>query len=109
MPRAALAIWSHKLLRWSTPWLVLVALGTGLIEASRGSQWAVIVVAVIAVSVLAAAAGHLLAASGRRPPRPLAFARAFAIVNLAFARAWIDVVSGRRIEAWKGIEWERPR
>lgn len=108
-PKAALTIWSHKLLRWSTPWLVLAALAAGLIEASRGSQAAAIVVAVITLGALAAAAGQLLASAGRRPPRPLAFARAFAIVNLAFARAWLDVFSGRRIEAWKGVEWERPR
>ncbi len=33
---------------------------------------------------------------------------AFGIVNLAFARAWLDVLRGRRIEAWSGLEWERP-
>jgi hypothetical protein len=107
-PRAALAIWSHKLLRWATPWLLLATFAAGSIEASRGSQTAAIVVALIALGAIAAAAGQLLASSGRRPPRPLAFARAFAIVNLAFARAWVDVFSGRRIEAWKGVEWERP-
>ena len=106
--QAALSIWSHKLLRWATPWLIVAVLGAGLIVASRGSQAATIAVAVIATGVLAAAAGQLLASSGRRPPRPLAFARAFAIVNLAFARAWLDVFTGRRIEAWKGVEWEQP-
>jgi hypothetical protein len=107
-PRAALAIWSHKLLRWATPWLVLVALGAGLIEASRGSWPGAIVVASIAGGALAAGAGQLLASSGRRPARPLAAARAFAVVNLAFARAWIDVATGRRIEAWHRVEWEQP-
>ena len=107
-PRAALSIWSHKLLRWATPWLILAVLAAGLIEASRGSRAAAIVIAVLAVGALAAAVGQLLASSGRRPPRLLAFFRAFAIVNVAFARAWVDVFSGRRIEAWRGVEWERP-
>jgi hypothetical protein len=107
-PGIALAIWSHKILRWATPLLGLVAFGSGLFEASRGSLagWAVVVVTL--VGAVAAAAGHLIASTGRRPPRPLAFARAFAIVNLAFSRAWLDVVRGRRIEAWHRVEWDRP-
>ena len=108
-PRAALAIWSHKLLRWSTPWLVLVALVSGAIEATRGSVAGEAATIAIVVGGLAAGVGNLIASSGRRPPAPLAFARAFAIVNLAFARAWIDVLRGRRIAAWSGLEWEQPR
>ena len=104
-PRAALAIWSHKLLRWATPWLVLVALGAGLVEASRGSWPAAAVVGVITAAALAAGLGQLLASSGRRPPRALAFARAFAIVNLAFAMGWINVLRGRSIEAWHRTEF----
>lgn len=107
-PRVALAIWSHKLLRWATPWLVLAVLLGGLVETGRGSWVAAAVVGAIVLGALAAALGQLLASSGRRPPRPLAFARAFAIVNLAFARAWLDVLRGRRIEAWSGLEWKRP-
>jgi cellulose synthase/poly-beta-1,6-N-acetylglucosamine synthase-like glycosyltransferase len=106
-PGVALAIWSHKILRWATPLLGLVAFGAGLIEASRGSffGWAVVIATL--VGAVAAAAGHLIASTGRRPPRPFAFARAFAIVNLAFARAWVDVIRGRRIEAWHRVEWDR--
>jgi cellulose synthase/poly-beta-1,6-N-acetylglucosamine synthase-like glycosyltransferase len=105
-PRIALAVWSHKLLRWATPWLLLVALGAGAIEAATGSVPAIAVVATLVVGSLAAAVGHVIASSGRRPPRPLAFARAFGIVNLAFARAWIDVLRGRQIEAWHRVEWD---
>jgi hypothetical protein len=67
-----------------------------------------VVVGLIAVAALAAGLGQLLASSGRRPPRLFAFARAFAIVNLAFARGWVDVLTGRRIEAWHRVEWEQP-
>jgi cellulose synthase/poly-beta-1,6-N-acetylglucosamine synthase-like glycosyltransferase len=107
-PRAALAIWSHKLLRWATPWLVVIALVSGAVEAMNGSVPGAIVAAAVVVGGLAAGVGNLIASSGRRPPAPLAFARAFAIVNLAFARAWVDVLRGRRIAAWSGLEWEQP-
>ncbi len=103
-PRIALAIWSHKLIRWATPWLVLLALGAGLVEAAGGSVAAAAVVGLIAIAALAAALGQLVASAGRRPPRVLAFARAFAIVNLAFAVGWINVARGRSIEAWHRTE-----
>ena len=104
-PRIALAIWSHKILRWATPWLVLVALVAGLVETARGSLPAAAVVVAIVAAGLAAGLGQLLASSGRRPPRPLAFARAFAIVNIAFAMGWVNVLTGRRIEAWHRTEF----
>ena len=107
-PRAALAIWSHKLLRWATPLLVLAALLAGVAEAANGSWFGAVVAGAIVLGVISAVVGQILASSGRRPPRPLAFARALTIVNLAFARAWLDVLRGRRIEAWTGLEWERP-
>jgi len=37
---------------------------------------------------------------GRQVPRPVAFARSFGVVNLAFALGWINVLRGRRYEAW---------
>ena len=107
-PGTALAIWSHKILRWATPLLGAVALGAGLVEAAQGSPAGWSVVIVILGSAAGAVVGQLIASTGRRPLRPLAFARSFAIVNLAFLRAWVDVVRGRRIEAWHRVEWDRP-
>jgi cellulose synthase/poly-beta-1,6-N-acetylglucosamine synthase-like glycosyltransferase len=107
-PRAALAIWSHKLLRWATPWLVLIAFVAGLVDVARGSVAAAVVVGLIVVGAVAAGLGQILASSGRRPPRPFAFARAFAIANVAFAVGWINVLRGRSLQAWSGLEWERP-
>ncbi len=108
-PAAALAIWSHKLLRWATPLLILVAVlaATGLALGGATVGWAV---PAIALAWLAAAGlGHLLVRVGRRPPRILAFARALAVVNGAFAYAWINVVRRRRIETWRRMEWEAGR
>lgn len=105
-PAAALAIWSHKLLRWATPLLGLVAVGTSLAMAVDGAPAAWIVPLLALAGLLAAAAAHLLVRAGRRPPRLLAFARAFVVVNAAFAVAWLNVVRRRRIETWRRTEWE---
>ncbi|MFL5679374.1 MAG: glycosyltransferase [Chloroflexota bacterium] len=104
-PAAATAIWSHKLLRWATPILALVLVAAAAVLVVTGSSGYAIVLGLAAVSVALAVAGHALASIGRRPPRVLAFARAFAVVNLAFALAWLNVVRGRRIEAWHRAEW----
>jgi cellulose synthase/poly-beta-1,6-N-acetylglucosamine synthase-like glycosyltransferase len=98
--RAAIAIWSHKLLRWATPWLVGWAAIGGAWLGLTGRPAYLLVPGFTALGLVAALFGQLLAGSGIRPPRPLAFARAFAVANLAFARAWVDVARGRRIEAW---------
>ncbi|MFH1474984.1 MAG: glycosyltransferase [Chloroflexota bacterium] len=105
-PAAAVAIWSHKLLRWATPILlaVAVAASAGLALGGWTPGW---IVPALAVAGLAAAGlAHLLVRADRRPPRAIAFARAFTVVNLAFAGAWLNVVRRRRIEAWRRTEWK---
>jgi cellulose synthase/poly-beta-1,6-N-acetylglucosamine synthase-like glycosyltransferase len=105
-PSAALAIWSHKLLRWATPLLlaVAVAASAGLALGGWAPGW---IVPGLAVGGLAAAAvAHVLVRAHRTPPRVFAFARAFAVVNLAFAVAWLNVVRRRRIETWRRTDWE---
>jgi cellulose synthase/poly-beta-1,6-N-acetylglucosamine synthase-like glycosyltransferase len=104
-PYAALAIWSHKLLRWATPWLIAWAtLGGAIVPVTGAPIYGIVPLAVVA-AVLAAAAGHALASSGRTPPRLLGLPRAFAVVNVAFAAAWVNVVGGRRIDAWSRAEY----
>jgi cellulose synthase/poly-beta-1,6-N-acetylglucosamine synthase-like glycosyltransferase len=105
-PRAALAIWSHKLLRWATPWFVAAATLSALALAAAGSTAYLIVPVGVLVGAAAAAGAHLAIRIGRRPPRPLAFARSFAIVSAAFALGWVNVVRGRGIEVWHRAEWD---
>jgi cellulose synthase/poly-beta-1,6-N-acetylglucosamine synthase-like glycosyltransferase len=105
-PRAALAVWSHKLLRWATPGFVMLAAGTGAALAATGQPGYALAPAIIAAGGVAAIVAHAISRTGRKPPRPLAFARAFAVVNLAFGLAWINVLRGRRIEAWHRADWE---
>jgi cellulose synthase/poly-beta-1,6-N-acetylglucosamine synthase-like glycosyltransferase len=104
-PGAAVAIWSHKLLRWATPWLCGIVALSATVLAASGYQAYAVVPLVGAVGVAAGVAGDLLAKRGHRPPRPLALARALLIVNLAFGRAWLNVVVGRQIKAWHRTEW----
>jgi cellulose synthase/poly-beta-1,6-N-acetylglucosamine synthase-like glycosyltransferase len=104
-PRAALAVWSHKVFRWATPWLVLGAAGSGALLAAGGRPVYAIAPAAVAAGGVAAIVAHGISRTGRKPPRPIAFARAFAVVNLAFALGWLNVLRGRRIETWHGPEW----
>jgi len=104
-PGAALAIWSHKLLRWATPWFVVVAAVSGLILAMTGPLPGYLVAPIgVSLGVVAAGAAHMLVSAGRHPPRALAFARSFAVVNIAFANGWINVLRGREIEVWHRTE-----
>ena len=105
-PRVAIAIWSHKLLRWATPWLVVAAAGSGLVAGINGAPLFAIAPLIVAVGLLTAAIGHAMIAVGRRPPRPVAFARSFAVVCCAFALGWVNVIRGRRIDVWHRAEWD---
>jgi cellulose synthase/poly-beta-1,6-N-acetylglucosamine synthase-like glycosyltransferase len=103
-PGPALAIWSHKLLRWATPWFVLLVAGSGLVLALGGAVGYLVAPVAVAGLAVVAAVAHVLVANGRRPPRPVAFARSFAVVNLAFAIGWVNVLRGRGIEVWHRTE-----
>jgi cellulose synthase/poly-beta-1,6-N-acetylglucosamine synthase-like glycosyltransferase len=104
-PRAALAVWSHKVLRWATPWLVLAAAGSGALLAAGGRPGYAIAPAAVAAGGVGAIVAHAISRTARKPPRLIALARAFAVVNLAFAMGWLNVLGGRRIEAWHGADW----
>ena len=108
-PGAAMAIWSHKLLRWATPWLGIAAVGSAIALAVGGQTLYGVVPATAGLGSVGAVAGHVLSRNGRRPPALLGFLRALAVVNSAFLVAWANVVRGRRIEAWYGVEFELAR
>jgi cellulose synthase/poly-beta-1,6-N-acetylglucosamine synthase-like glycosyltransferase len=104
-PGAALAIWSHKLLRWATPWFVLAVALAGLALGLSGAPIYLLAPALVAAGALLAVVAHVLIGSGRRPPRVVTFARSFAVVNLAFAAGWLNVLRGREIEVWHRAEF----
>jgi len=97
-------MWSHKILRWATPWVLIVTGLLGLVLGQAESMYLIAPLSLVGASVLAATA-HLLAGTGRRPPQALAFLRSFAIVNVAFAAGWVNVIRGRGIEVWHRSEF----
>jgi cellulose synthase/poly-beta-1,6-N-acetylglucosamine synthase-like glycosyltransferase len=104
-PGPALAIWSHKLLRWATPWFVVAVGVAGVVLGSGGQPGYLAAPLAIAGLAAVAAAGHLLIGAGRHPWRAVAFVRSFTVVNIAFATGWLNVIRGREIEVWHRAEW----
>jgi cellulose synthase/poly-beta-1,6-N-acetylglucosamine synthase-like glycosyltransferase len=104
-PGSAAAIWSHKLLRWATPWFAVVIAGAGLVLGIGGQPGYLVAPAGVLILAALATAAHLLISAGRHPWRSVAFARSFAVVNLAFASGWLNVLRGREIEVWHRTEF----
>src|SRR5262245_56099266 len=103
-PSAFLAIWSHKILRWATPLLAIVALVASTALVVGGDRVFAVPLAVAAAVFLLAGLGWLLRAGGR-PTRVTSLPLAVVVVNLAFLSGWINLALGRRIEAWHREEW----
>ena len=105
-PGPALAIWSHKLLRWATPWFIALSAVSGAWLGIVGGAQAYLAAPIaVGIGLLLAGFAHLVIATGRRPPRLIAFARSFTVVNLAFALGWLNVIRGRGIEIWHRAEF----
>jgi cellulose synthase/poly-beta-1,6-N-acetylglucosamine synthase-like glycosyltransferase len=103
-PTAFVAIWSHKLLRWATPILAILAGASSLLLALGGDPVWLVPVALGVVFVVLAAIGWFLRASGR-PIGLLRLPLAVAVVNAAFLNGWLNLALGRRIETWHRTEW----
>jgi len=105
-PSAAIAIWSHKILRWASPWAVIAACGAGWRVASGGERrYAVVPASALVVSV--AAAHELRSRRASRPGTRFGMASlAIVAVNAAFLRGWLNLVARRRIYVWRGHDWQ---
>jgi cellulose synthase/poly-beta-1,6-N-acetylglucosamine synthase-like glycosyltransferase len=103
-PSAFLAIWSHKILRWATPILAIVAGGAALALGLGGERIWLLPVAFGLAVLLLAVFGWLLRAI-RHPTRLTSLPLAVVVVNLAFLNGWLNVVRGRRIESWHREDW----
>ena len=103
-PSAFLAIWSHKILRWATPILAGIAGLAALALGLGGQPVYLLPVAAAAVAIGLAGVGWALRARGR-PPRWASLPLAIVVVNVAFLNGWLNLVLGRRIEAWHREDW----
>ncbi len=100
-PGSFLAIVSHKLLRWATPYLAVLAALAGLWLWLGGDSVAYLAPASTGLLVaLLALAGQ----AGRRAGRPIpltGFPLTLVAVNLAFAKGWLNVLLRRRVASWE--------
>jgi cellulose synthase/poly-beta-1,6-N-acetylglucosamine synthase-like glycosyltransferase len=95
---AAVALFFHKLLRWSVPFLLLANLVAALIMPASGLR--TMALAAHAAVALAAITGWILQRGGW-PAGPLRTATYFWAVNLASALAVVSFLAGHRIFAWE--------
>jgi hypothetical protein len=98
-PGAFLAIWSHKLLRWATPWLALGALLSAARLTLDGRRSYALPLAAGLGTVVVALVG-LVAERGGRPIRAAAFPATMLTVNVAFVAGWVNLVRRRTIASW---------
>jgi cellulose synthase/poly-beta-1,6-N-acetylglucosamine synthase-like glycosyltransferase len=108
-PKAFLAIWSHKILRWATPWFAMLAIGAGAASYLAGAGPAYLVPPVVAlVAAALAALGYVgLRLGGQVPLTGLPLT--IAAVNLAFALAWVNVILRHPMGAWNAAPVSRDR
>ena len=98
-PGPALAIWSHKTLRWLTPLLVVLAALSAVALVLLGQPAFLLPVAAIVISLALAVIGLVARRGGRLSPL-LTFPLTVLTVNAAFALGWLNVLLRRRIRRW---------
>jgi cellulose synthase/poly-beta-1,6-N-acetylglucosamine synthase-like glycosyltransferase len=98
-PGQALAVWSHKILRWMTPWLVMAAALAALLLVAGGLAAYAVALGAIGLVFLAALAGLALRRTGR-PMALVTFPLTVVLVNACFALAWLNLLLRRRFGAW---------
>lgn len=97
----SLQLASHKLLRWAQCWVLLALLASSVALVGQGGVYGAFLIAQVCFYGLATA-GAVLSARGRGAPYASVVAVPF-YVCLAYAatlRAWLEVGSGRRVDAW---------
>lgn len=99
-PGPALAIWSHKILRWMTPLLALLAALAAVGLALDGRPAYLLPLAAGLVVLAAAGLAWLFVRAGRRSPPLTGFALTVVAVNLSFGVALLNLLLRRRIGSW---------
>lgn len=94
----AFQVWSHKVLRWAVPWLMLLALVANVMLYDAGPHYSLLL-ALQCLAYLAVAIAALYAPLRRFAPIRLVYF--FVVANLALAVAAIDFVRGRRVVFWE--------
>lgn len=101
----AIQLFSHKLLRYAVPLLLLIAFVSNAVLAFGSSSFLVLFVCQIA-GYLAALVGFLLERSGLKAG-PLAFPMYFILANFASVAAFVRFLRGDRFASWEPIRDQR--
>jgi len=96
--RFSFEVFSHKVMRWATPWFLIGALGTNAALAYRSSFYLFLLVIQLAL-YLSPVATRI--APGLRKIGPARIAMYFVEVNVAILHAAILTLSGRTILTWE--------
>ena len=99
-PMYALMIFSHRVLRYLSPFLHVIALGSAI--ALIGHGWVYLVAAVLQVLVLVAAALAPFV-----PLRPLLVARYYVVTTVSLATGLWDWLTGVQTAVWEPVEGTR--
>jgi hypothetical protein len=99
-PLYALMIASHRVLRYLSPFLHLIALGTSL--ALLGDGWVYVAAVLVQLAVLLGAA-----AAGALPARPLLLARYYVLTTASLAAGLWDWLRGGTSAGWEPAEGTR--
>ena len=99
---AGLAFWSHKVLRWLTPHLLLLSLlaNIGLMARGAGWFWQLALAGQLGLPLLGLLGGALRRA-GCPPVAGLRFVGHFYYMNLALLVGWWRYVRGQRSAVWQ--------
>jgi cellulose synthase/poly-beta-1,6-N-acetylglucosamine synthase-like glycosyltransferase len=105
-PSAFLAVWSHKLLRWGTPWLVLLSASGAVLLVLDGQTLYLVPIAAGTAFIGLAAFALVSERTGHRPPRWAAFPLSFVIANTAFMIGWLNLIRRKNVYQWHRAKWQ---
>jgi hypothetical protein len=94
----AFQLWSHKVLRWGTPWFMALALLSNIALAAGSVFFTVTLLLQLLFYGLAALGALWPTARSFAPIRIIYF---FVLSNLALAVALVDYLRGQRIVQWE--------
>ena len=97
--RFAWMLWSHKLCRWLTPWMVLIA-AAALAALAPRHWWAAATLAVGGAAAFLALIGWIWP-EGRPLPRLIALPSYAVSGNIAVLHAWIRALGGQGTALWE--------
>ena len=96
--RAALALWGHKVARFTSPFALLGALAGSALAAPESGLAATLLIAQLLAYGLGMLALTVREIGARSIPRLAGF---FLLVNAAIVVAWVYHLSGRRAVMWQ--------